>query len=455
MRRLAPRSLAASSLIAVAMIAVAVAAGSAWSEGSAESPLRGDWPADAPTVSVDLEAVPIGDAVEAIAAQAGWPLSLTLGALSLALDEAGASRVTMKLPGVPATSALEAVLTGSGLEARWVGGVLVVRPGRSGLATVGRIALQEGDEGVELEVQVGYDEEEVETVELDDRVILGGPVVVDADEEVYDAVAIGGPLTVRGTVRGDAVALGGPVSIESGAVVEGEIVAVGGPVHVAEGARVAGDITAVGGSVDVDPDATVEGQQVGVGGSLGGLISGLVQSLTDASEAPASVFHALAHVVHAVALIVVTLLVLAFLPERVERVRGFLTARPGASVLGGLAIAVGLVPVIALLCISIVGIPLVPVFLMAVAALLAMGITAAATWLGDRLPVLKGRKSPFVALLLGVVVLVLVALVPIVGSLAVAALTFAAGGAALFSRFGEPERTAPPSPAAGPDPTAA
>ena len=441
MRRLAPRSFALSSLIAVALIAVAVAGGSAWSEGSAGS---GDWPAEIPTVTVDLEAVPIGDAVEAIAAQAGWPLSLTLG-------EADASRVTMKLPGVPATSALEAVLTGSGLEARWVGGVLVVRPDRPGLATVGRIALQEGDDSLELEVQVGYDDE-VEEIELDDLVIMGGPVVVEADEEVYDAVAIGGPLTVRGTVRGDAVALGGPVTIEPGAVVEGEIVAVGGPVHVAEDARVVGDITAVGGSVDIDPDATVEGQQLGVGGSLGGLISGVVHSLMDASEAPPFVFHAAAHVVHAVALVVVTLLVLAFLPERVERVRGFLTARPGVSVLGGLAIAVGLVPVIVLLCISIVGIPLVPVFLMAVAALLAMGITAAATWLGDRLPVLQGRKSPFVALLLGVAVLVLVALVPFVGSLAVAALTFAAGGAALFSRFGEPERTAPPSPAAGPDP---
>jgi hypothetical protein len=447
MRRLAPRSLAASSLIAVALIAVAVAAGTAWSKGSVESPLRGDWPAEAPEVSVDLEAVPIGDAVEAIAAQAGWPLSL-------ALDEAAASRVTMRLPGVPATSALEAVLTGSGLEARWVGGVLVVRPGRLDLATIGRIALQEGDDGVELEVQVGYDDETDED-ELDDRVIMGGPVVVDVDEEVYDAVAIGGPLTVRGTVRGDAVALGGPVSIEPGAVVEGEIVAVGGPVYVAEGARVAGDITAVGGPVDIDPGATVEGQQVGVGGSLGGLISGLVHSLTDASEAPPSVFHALAHLVHAVALVVVTLLVLAFLPERVERVRSFLTARPGTSVLGGLAIAVGLVPVIVLLCISIVGIPLVPVFLMVVAALLAMGMTAAATWLGDRLPVLQGRKSPFVALLLGVAVLVLVTLVPFVGNLAVAALTFAAGGAALFSRFGESERTAPASPAAGPDPTAA
>jgi hypothetical protein len=448
MRRLVPRSFASSSLIVVALIAVAVAGGSAWSESSAGSPLRGDWPAEIPTVSVDLEAVPIGDAVEAIATQAGWPLSLTL-------DEAGASRVTMKLPGVPATSALEAVLTGSGLEARWVGGVLVVRPGESSLATVGRIALQEGDDSLELEIQVGHDEEEVETFELDDRVIVGGPVVVDTDEVVYDAVAIGGSLTVRGTVRGDAVALGGPVTIESGAVVDGEVVSVGGPVSVAADATVAGDITAVGGGVDIDPDASVEGQQIGVGGSLGGLISGLVQSLTDVGEAPSFVLHGLAHAVHAVALIVVTLLVLAFLPERVERVRSFLTARPGASALGGLAIAVGLVPVIVLLCISIVGIPLVPVALMVVAALFAMGITAVATWLGDRLPVLQGRKSPFVALLLGVAVLTLVALVPFVGSLTVAALTFVAGGAALFSRFGEPERLAPTSPAAGPDPAAA
>jgi hypothetical protein len=351
-----------------------------------------------------------------------------------------------------ATSALEAVLTGSGLEARWVGGVLVVQPGRSARAAVGRIALQGGDDGLELEIQVEHEEE---VLELDDRVSMGGPVLVDVDEEVFDAIAMGGSLTVRGKVRGDAIALGGPVTIEAGAIVDGDVVALGGSVRVAAGARVVGDITAVGGPVDIDPDATVEGQQLRVGGSLGGLISGLVRSVASASDAPPFALYALWGVVRAVALVVVALLVLAFLPERVERVRGFLTTRPGASALGGLAIAVGFVPMIVLLCISIVGIPLVPVVLVAVAALLAMGITAAATWLGDRLPVLAGRKSPFVALLLGVAVLTLVDLIPIVGGLVVIVLAFAAGGAALFSRFGEPERIVDPGPAAGPDPAAA
>jgi hypothetical protein len=447
MRHLAPRSFVSSSLIVVALIAVAVAGGSAWGDGSTGSPLRGEWPAEAPTVSVDLEAVPIGEAIEAIATQAGWPLSFTL-------DEANASRVTMKLPGVPATSALEAVLTGSGLEARWVGGVLVVQPGRPDRAAVGRIAVLGGDDGPRIEIQVGQDEE-VEVLDLDDRMSMGGPVLVDADEEVFDAIAMGGPLTVRGKVRGDAVALGGSVTIEPGAIVDGEVVALGGGVRVAAGARIVGDVTAIGGTVDIDPDATVEGQQLRVGGSLGGLISGLVRSVVDVSDASPFALHALWGVVRAVALVVVALLVLAFLPERVERVRGFLTARPGASALGGLAIAAGFVPVIVLLCISIVGIPLVPVVLVAVAALLAMGITAAATWLGDRLPMLEDRKSPFVALLLGVAVLTLVNLVPIVGGLVVIVLAFAAGGAALFSRFGEPERIVEPGPAAGPDPAAA
>ena len=49
----------------------------------------------------------------------------------------------------------------------------------------------------------------------------------------------------------------------------------------------------------------------------------------------------------------------------------------------------------------------------------------------------------------GMAVLTLVSLIPIVGGLVVIVLAFAAGGAALFSRFGEP------GPAAGPDPAAA
>ena len=44
-----------------------------------------------------------------------------------------------------------------------------------------------------------------------DKVRIGGDVVVEEGTEVKDAVAVGGSVTVNGTVRDSAVAVGGSV----------------------------------------------------------------------------------------------------------------------------------------------------------------------------------------------------------------------------------------------------
>ena len=68
-----------------------------------------------------------------------------------------------------------------------------------------------------------------------DKVRIGGDVVVEEGTEVKDAVAVGGSVTVNGTVRDSAVAVGGSVILGPDAVVGKDVVSVGGAVKQAPG----------------------------------------------------------------------------------------------------------------------------------------------------------------------------------------------------------------------------
>ncbi len=83
-----------------------------------------------------------------------------------------------------------------------------------------------------------------------DRVAKGKDVVVNAGEQVEDAVAVEGNVYVRRGARvKQAIALNGSVTIEAGARVTGSVLAIGGKVH-------------------VSPDAEVEGSQLSLDDGL-------------------------------------------------------------------------------------------------------------------------------------------------------------------------------------------
>jgi O-antigen/teichoic acid export membrane protein len=120
----------------------------------------------------------------------------------------------------------------------------------------------------------------------------------------------------------------------------------------------------------------------------------------------------------------------------IARVRTFLATRPGLSSLGGLALLLGFIPLCVLLAVTIIGIPLIPVAVMLLIAVLLFGITVSALWLGERIPLLRENKTPLKAVALGGAVFVVVGLIPWIGTLAIFLAALVAAGAALLSRFG-------------------
>jgi hypothetical protein len=248
-----------------------------------------------------------------------------------------------------------------------------------------------------------------------DRIVIGDDLVIEKDERVRDAVAIGGDLTVRGIVEHDAVAIGGDLVLEPGSSVGHDAVGIGGTVEAASGVSIGHDRV-----------------------SIAGPFAGIIQWLTSAFRSPGALFvlGILGTLLRAAMLLVVGLLVLSFAPDRVHRIRDYLVARPGPSAAAGLALFVGFVPLCVLLAITVVGIPLILVAVVMLAVILAIGVTALMLWLGHRLPVGGPDKSPVRAMLLGLLLVVLVDLVPFIGTPLVMCATYVAAGAVLLTRLG-------------------
>ena len=361
-------------------------------------------PTDLGKVTLSLEDQTVAQALALIADKA------KLNLVVVDPDELD-GRITLKLRDVPTTDALEAILGAAGVVAELDGRTLeVTSRGRS-------LRMRAGVDGSGVRVEADVDD--LDDDDHEDRVVTGGDITVAANEVISgDAVAVGGDITVLGRVEGNAVAVGGDVILEPSA-------------------HVAGDAVAVGGTTEVAPGAFLGGDRVGLGGSIGKAIS----SLVGAPSWAAPLFGIAGTLLRAMTLFVVALLCLSFAPRRIERVATFWVEHPGRSVLGGLLLLVGTGPLCVALAITVIGLPLVPLVVGALVALVAFGLTAVMTAIGARVLRFFDRGSPLAAMLVGLLVLTLVDFIPLVGTPVLVLVGFVAGGAALLSRLGQETTT--------------
>src|SRR5881296_39913 len=386
--------MSAAKLIVVLVVALMLLPGLAWAATPDSRRLEGRLPDNAPVVSIDQPRGTVLDALTAIAKQTGWSLVVT------APESATTRQLTIQVSKRPAGEVLDLVLEAGSLRASFADGVLRVRPdttAASGDSWRERRRERRGRRGSE-------------------RVVFGQSLNVGADETVDKAVAIGGSVTIAGHVRRDAVAVGGSVTL-------------------LPGARVEGDAVAIGGSVSVDPGATLEGDNVGLGGAIPTTAGSLTRWVVGGGRGIRSMASFASRLTRAVLLYVLALLIAAAFPGAFSRIKTYLVNRPGLSALGGFAIIFGFVPLCVLLAVTIIGIPLIPVAVMLLVALLLFGFTVSAGWLGEQMPFLP-EKTPVKTVALGGVVLALVSLVPWIGTPVLILVAAMAAGATLISRFG-------------------
>ncbi len=254
-------------------------------------------------------------------------------------------------------------------------------------------------------------------IHRDTQVIVGSSLTIEAGESTRDAVVIGGSLRIDGEVSGDALAIGGSVHIEG--EVTGDVVAVGGSVHLGSQARVDGDVVSVGGRVQTEPGAEIHGEVVEAAGP--GVFFGPwwdwrwdhdFEPDFDLGHFPFGGWASFTWKLGAtLVLALIACLVLLLARGPVERVEQRVAADPWKAALAGLLAEILFFPllilVIVVLCISIVGIPLlilVPFAILAFVGLFVLGYTAVAYRLGRWAAGRFGWNvaGPFVALLLGI-----------------------------------------------------
>ena len=189
-------------------------------------------------------------------------------------------------------------------------------------------------------------------------VSTGNDAVVESDERVTgNVVVLLGDATILGQVDGDVIVVGGSLTLADEAVVEGDAITVFGALRRDETAKVAGNVVAVGfGGISGANGMS----RVAVGGADGLLVL-----------LPLGV------------LIGLTLLTVALMPAwRLEAVSARLATQPGRSLLVGLGWLVFghfmLVVVVAVLAMTIIGIPLALMLGLAyvVLGLVALGVVA-------------------------------------------------------------------------------
>lgn len=286
-------------------------------------------------------------------------------------------------------------------------------------------------------------------------VARGQSLEVKESEIVDNAVVYGGNLLVKGRVEEDAVVFGGNLDVYG--VVEGDVNAFGGNVVLHEGALVEGDVSAIGGRVVRADGAYVDGSTESFGGGeVGALVASEVKDSLkkefrkDDSEEHARKFKGggglPGFLIQFAALFGLGFLGQLFFPSRMKELSAEIQRQPVKSGLTGLVGFLAMIPITAVLAITIVGIPIMVALWLAAPIAVALGLAVLASEIGLRVPVLRGRKTQAVVLALGLLILLTVGAIPGIGPVVMTLAGLVAFGAVIRTRFGNGRPRGMPEP---------
>lgn len=242
---------------------------------------------------------------------------------------------------------------------------------------------------------------------------IGENVIVLRGATVKTAVSVGGDVTVLGKVLEDAVAIGGSVDLKDTALVGGNVVSIGGEIMTAPGAIVQGETTNI----------ALAGFNPMVSFVVKG---GLIKTLAIISMLSFIGF-----------LVLVVILVAIFTPQ-LGLVSATVEKQLVKSLLIGILVGIIFLPIIVILAISVVGIILIPVWMVLVGTAGLFGYVGAGHYIGKRtLYVLRLKgKSMLTETLVGVILLAVVGLIPFLGFIVKALVVCTGLGAVALSKFG-------------------
>lgn len=247
---------------------------------------------------------------------------------------------------------------------------------------------------------------------------LGGSVTVAEKQVVENAIAIGGSAIVQsnGRVTKTVIAIGGDVILNKGARVDGDAYAIGGKVVQTEGATIGGS------------NGTFNDQSDGQG------MMGMHRDRD--SFLPMYFIHANLRMFSAIVGAIVGIILLrtapSFLPNLAATVRQY----PGQSALWGMGAIVAFVALNVFLAITLIGIPLIPLFSLIFALTSLVGALGISLFVGQQV-VKNDRQSNVYRFLIGLLIIIVLALIPFVGGIVVVVVSVIGLGSLLTWKFGK------------------
>ena len=230
-----------------------------------------------------------------------------------------------------------------------------------------------------------------------------------------DVVAVMGNIVIDGQVNGDVVAVMGDITVNN---------------------AVQGDVVSVMGNIQKGPEAKIYGKSMETEISEMNFGPG-TEHLNFLPAAFGSTFHWGFKFFNLVTLFALGSLVLALMPDKIKNMAVALGHDPLRKLLIGFIALIATPIIVIITAITLNGLPLVPVLILAFVAAKFLGYVAVALYLGSRIRNTAALNlNIFLELLLGVLILWLINLIPIVGILSAVLVTVFALGLVLDSKFG-------------------
>lgn len=241
---------------------------------------------------------------------------------------------------------------------------------------------------------------------------FGSDVNITKDMVVDEVVVIGGNVSVSGRVNGN-------------------VIVVGGSVDVAPTAFIGREIVVVGGDLARDPASTIKGKVTQVH------VPAFVPSVNTMLKSGWVTLWATVSTLVLIGFLGLAVLLMAFIPSNISNAVNALQDSFGMMLLWGVMWAVLIIPIAALLAISIIGILLIPLEILLVVLALVVGYIAAAIFIGKNvLDRFSKRAIPFVDAIVGIIILFVIGFVPVAGPIIKAVFLTAGFGAVITTRFG-------------------
>ena len=242
-------------------------------------------------------------------------------------------------------------------------------------------------------------------------------VSVDQDDTLSnDAVSIGGTLDINGVIDGDAVSIGGKVNING--EIEGDLVLIGSYGEIDSLAVVKGEFVNIGSNLDIHKNACFKGAKTNISlGPINRLIRLThIPYMSKTHKIPFIGTKITTGIAKFVILYLLSLAIILIFKGS-GKVEETTIKNPFRTFLAGLLVEILIIPAIIVLLISIIGIPLVPFFIL----LLFIGVffgTAVIIFMTGKYVCNKFDKHnmhPSLTILIGLLVLSIIPLMNFIG----------------------------------------